>query len=187
MRRRDGTLVFGDHPEFRPNLTPREIFAQGAFGGTYWRPIHSAVTGKNYRDVYKKYKSLKGLSPDLLCRTQCDVRINKYGVASGTSLQYWEEHNWITAGDPYGWVQWYCEFYEGRRGDDDERQIGRWLKFAGPNGRFLRRLAGLVSKQKGTTSQNLKNYDISPVIRQGLHQWGKVLTASDVRAYAAAV
>ena len=34
--------------------------------------------------------------------------------------------------DPYGWFQWYCCFYRGRRTDYDRRQIDRWLKLAGP-------------------------------------------------------
>ena len=29
----------------------------GAFGGTYWRPIHSAVTHKSYKDQHKEFKS----------------------------------------------------------------------------------------------------------------------------------
>ena len=39
---------FKDFPEFRPNLSPREIFLLGSFGGTYWRPIDSSVKNKNY-------------------------------------------------------------------------------------------------------------------------------------------
>ena len=34
----------------------------------------------------------------------------------------------------YGWFQWYCRFFEGRRTDDDARQIKRWLKVCGPSG-----------------------------------------------------
>ena len=37
-----------DYPEFQPNLTPREIFTRGSFGGGYWRPINSGVLKKNY-------------------------------------------------------------------------------------------------------------------------------------------
>ena len=35
-----------DYPEFTPNVTPRQMFQLGVFGGTYWRPIHSSVTSK---------------------------------------------------------------------------------------------------------------------------------------------
>jgi len=54
-KRSDGTLIFKDYPDFRPNLTPREIFKLGSFGGTYWRPIYSSVVNKNLKNVHKKY------------------------------------------------------------------------------------------------------------------------------------
>ena len=41
---------FKDHPEFTPNLTPQQMFKKGSFGGTYWRPIKSSVTGKTYKN-----------------------------------------------------------------------------------------------------------------------------------------
>lgn len=28
-----------NYPDFKPNLTPRDMFRMGSFGGTYWRPI----------------------------------------------------------------------------------------------------------------------------------------------------
>ena len=33
QKRSDGTLIFKDYPDFRPNLTPREMFQKGSFGG----------------------------------------------------------------------------------------------------------------------------------------------------------
>ena len=36
------------HKQFKPNKTPQQVFKMGAFGGTYFRPIHSSVTGKDY-------------------------------------------------------------------------------------------------------------------------------------------
>ena len=51
----NGEFVFNDHPDFKPNLSPREIFKLGSFGGTYWRPIKSKITGEKYKDVYLQY------------------------------------------------------------------------------------------------------------------------------------
>ena len=39
-------IKFDDYPDFTPNLTPRQIFLLGSFGGTYWRPIYSQITKK---------------------------------------------------------------------------------------------------------------------------------------------
>ena len=33
------------HKQFKPNKTPKQVFTIVAFGGTYFRPIHSSVTG----------------------------------------------------------------------------------------------------------------------------------------------
>jgi hypothetical protein len=159
-------IIFSDYPEFRPNLTPYQIFSEGAFGGTYWRPIYSSVVGRQLKNQHKKYKF--DISESLLSCSDYDVSKNKYGVKCGTSLEYWESKNWISEQDPYGWVQWYCEFYYGRRSDDDIRQIKRWLRFAGPKGRFLTRL-------KRMAGNNIDDYSISPVIRQSLHHWAKRL------------
>ena len=105
-----------------------------------------------------------------------DKNINKYKVKCGSSLEDWEKKNWIHKQDPYGWFQWYCRFYKGRRTDDDERQINRWKNLAGPNGRFRKRLINMIKKK------NTKYNDetISPVIRQVLLHWAYELNASDL-------
>ena len=46
-RNSKGNFHFSDYPDFQPNLSPKEIFHLGSFGGTYWRPIYSSVTGQN--------------------------------------------------------------------------------------------------------------------------------------------
>ena len=94
-KRSDGTLIFKDHPEFRPNLTPRDMFKLGSFGGTYWRPIYSSVVGKKLKNVHKKYPKSwwEGIPDDHLTRPfdEYDTKINKYGVKVGTTLEFWEE------------------------------------------------------------------------------------------------
>ena len=150
---------FKDYPEFNPNLSPKEMFDRGVFGGTYFRDIYSSVTKQKYKNTFKEFPDswFKKFPVNL---SECDKSINKYNVTSGTSLEYWEDKGWIHPDDPYGWVQWYCRFYLGRRGEDDERQIKRWEGIAGDNGRFKRRLENMVSERKD-----------SPKIRQLLLQW----------------
>lgn len=117
----------------------------------------------------------KGIPDNYLNNETCDVSVNKYKVTSGTSLEAWEDSGWITKQSPYGWVQWYCGFYNGVRSSDDERQIKRWLAFAGPNGRFRKRLINMIKKKKTT----YKDFTVSPVIRQGFLQWSWELTKRD--------
>ena len=47
--------------------------------------------------------------------------VNKFGAKCGGSLGMWESSGWISSLDPYGWFQWYCRFFQGRRCSDDER------------------------------------------------------------------
>lgn len=177
--RKRGKIYFSDYPEFAPNLTPKQIFQLGSFGGTYWRPIYSKVTKKHYKNAHHEFASWwKGIPESDLSSTKCDLSVNRYGVKSGTTLQYWESKKWIKEQDPYGWVQWYCRFYKGRRTKDDKRQIARWLAFAGPNGRFRLRLIHMCKKAK----KRFNDESVSPVIRQGLQHWGYKLTIGDYNA-----
>jgi len=168
-------VYFKDFPEFRPNLTPRQIFALGSFGGTYWRPIRSGITKKSYTNKHREFSWLRTISKKKLTNVLCDISINNYNVRVGTSLTFWEEKGWMNARDPYGWVQWYCRFYDGRRSDDDERQIKRWVQLAGPKGRFRKWLITLIRKKKGYWNDII----ISPKIRQTLQHWGYRLTKKD--------
>lgn len=179
------TIEFVDHPEFTPNLTPEQMFCFGVFGGTYWRVHDSSITGKRHDREWEEIPSLKALAEEiktsiyLLAAPEFDVTRNKYGVPAGWDLKTWEERGWIDKQDPYGWVQWYCRFYEGRRSPDDERQIKRWLCFAGPKGRFRNNLINQI-KKAGTVYTDLS---ISKTIRQSLLQWGYELTEEDFKSY----
>jgi hypothetical protein len=175
----NGLICFKDCPEFTPNLTPKEIFELGSFGGTYWRPIKSIFYKTCLKNKHKKYSCLKDIQDDKLIRPfdEYDKTINKYGTKVGTTLQFWEKKGWMDKKDPYGWVQWYCEFYSGRRSKDDNRQISRFNKLAGPKGRFRKWLITLILK-KGS-KKDWDNHNISPAIRQTLQHWGYKLTKKD--------
>lgn len=175
-------IHFKDHPEFQPNLTPEQIFRLGAFGGTYWRPITSGVAKKRLSDQHLEFKEWwEGIPESHLTSPSCNTKINRYKKKSGSSLKEWESKGWIVEQDPYGWVQWYCRFFKGRRSPDDERQIQRWMSFAGPKGRFRNRLINMC-RQKG---KSFDDYSVSPVIRQGLLHWAYELTQEDFDAYPA--
>ena len=179
IRKADRTFFFEDHPEFNPNLSPSEIFKLGSFGGTYWRPIYSRITHKDYKNQHKKYPASwwEGLSDKQLTTPweNYDVSLNKYGKKVGTTLQFWEDKGWIKPSHPYGWIQWYCDFFMGKRSKDDERQIDRWLGLAGENGRFRKWLVTQIKKKKGAHN----DASISPAIRQTLQHWAYVLTKKD--------
>lgn len=178
-RKKNMTFHFDDFPEFTPNLSPEEIFRLGSFGGTYWRPIYSSVTKKNYKNVYLKYPKQwwKDIPKNYLTQswTNYDKKINKYGVKVGQTLEAWEDKDWITRYHPYGWVHWYCDFFTGKRCADDERQIKRWIGIAGSRGRFRKWLVTMILKKNGKWDDQ----SISPKIRQTLQHWGYHLTYND--------
>lgn len=80
---------------------------------------------------------------------------------------------WIKAQDPYGWFQWYCRFYMGRRTEDDIRQIKRWKSF---DGRWKSNLVNQI-KKKGTS---FDDFSVSPTIRQSLLHWGIEIITKDI-------
>ena len=91
-------ICFSDHPEFTPNLTPEQMFRSGIFGGTYWRPIESTITGKKYENAHLEFpkKWWSNINTDTqLTSITCNKEINKYGVKSGTSLAFWENNQGI--------------------------------------------------------------------------------------------
>lgn len=180
-RNKEGDIIFADYPEFRPNLTPREIFELGSFGGTYWRPIYSSVTGKHYKDKHKEYPTAwwTGIPESWLTKPwgKYDKKINQYGVQVGTTLEFWEEKDWISEQNPYGWAHWYCDFYSGKRGPDDKRQVDRWTRTGGPNSRFRRMLINLIHNK----NTSYDDFNISPRTRQTLQHWGYRLTQKGCR------
>lgn len=176
-------LIFPDFDEFRPNMTPEEVLKEGSFGGTYFRDIESAVTNKKYKgeDVISEFPKswFKGLKKKHWGCPEYQQEVNKYKVKCGGSLGMWESSGWITAIDPYGWFQWYCRFYLGRRSTDDQRQIDRWEKATGERGRFRNQLFNKIISQ----NTEFDDFTVSPVIRQVLQHWAFTVTQESLDAY----
>ena len=90
----------------------------------------------------------------------------------GTSLRFWENKGWIREQDLYGWFQWYCRYYLGRRSEDDKRQTARWNNIAN-------RFKGIIVKMIKSRNAKHNDYSLSPKIRQILLHWGYELVECD--------
>lgn len=101
------------HPEFTPDLAPKQMLALGVFGGKYMTDCREEFSASWFTRAR--------LSP-----AHSDPAKNYFKVAASKPLSYWVQKGWIHPQDPRGWFQWYCRYYLGRRSEDDERQIKRW-------------------------------------------------------------
>ena len=139
----------------------------------YFRDIYSNVNNKWHKNSWKEFDFLKNVDKKYYSSNFYYVRVNKYGVKCGTSLRFWENKGWISSIDLYGWFQWYCRYYFGRRSSDDKRQIKR---FKGIVSRFKSILVKMI-KNKST---KFDDYSIVPKIRQILLHWEYELVESDL-------
>jgi len=101
------------HPDFKPELTPKEMLELGVFGGKYMTDCR----GEFPASWFTKAK---------LCAERHDPKLNYFRVNASQPLSVWKKKGWLYEEDPRGWFQWYCRYYIGRRCPDDERQIKRW-------------------------------------------------------------
>ena len=101
-------------PEFKPELTPKQMLSLGIFGGKYMTDCRKEFP----EDWFRKAK---------LCPERHDPELNYFKVNASKPLWYWRKKGWIHPDDPRGWFQWYCRYYMGRRlGEEDDLQIARW-------------------------------------------------------------
>jgi hypothetical protein len=134
------------HPDFQPELGPREMLELGVFCGKYM----TDTRGEFPADWFANAKLADGPP---------DCSLNYFGVRAGTSLATWRAKGWIHPDDPRGWFQWYCRYFLGRRMErEDARQIGRWRAF--------RRHAGQVTRNCEPGDPTCR-----PRQRQALLQW----------------
>lgn len=104
-------------PEFRPDLTPKEMLELGVFGGQYMTDCRKEFPKSWF--VRAKLSHVR------------DPRLNCFGVDASQPLSEWRRKGWIFKDDPRGWFQWYCRYYMGRRlPEEDARQIRRWKAIA---------------------------------------------------------
>jgi len=106
-------------PEFKPDLTPKEMLQLGVFGGYYF-------LDENSRNEFPKSWFVK---VNLSDSSKKEAQYNYFNISASQPLSVWQEKDWINKQDPHGWFQWYCRYYLGRRSDDDVRQIKRWKAF----------------------------------------------------------
>lgn len=104
-------------PGFKPELTPPELLALGVFGGKYMTDCRGEFPASWFERAR-------------LCPERHDPTMNYFGVNASQPLAVWRKNGWIHPEDPRGWFQWYCRYYRGRRGLDDERQVRRWRQIA---------------------------------------------------------
>ena len=101
-------------PDFKPQLSPKEMLELGIFCGVYMRDCKKEFP----KSWFKKAKLAKG-------KKNC--KLNYFKIKASMPLSYWRKKGWIYYEDPRGWFQWYCRYYMGRRiAEEDKRQIKRW-------------------------------------------------------------
>ncbi len=102
------------HPDFRPELSPKEMLELGVLGGAYFKDFPVELPEEWLQDAK-------------LSIGRPDPGLNLFGVLASQPLEVWQQKGWISPEDPHGWFQWYCRYYRGRRiAGEDERQIKRW-------------------------------------------------------------
>lgn len=134
------------NPEFKPELTPKEMLELGVFGGKYMTDC-------------KKEFPVSWFKKAKLCHEFHNPELNYFKVNASQPLAVWRKNGWIYQEDPRGWFQWYCRYYLGRRiPKEDERQIKRWKA-------LVRHIGAL---KKGC---NRKELECRPKERQALLHW----------------
>ena len=113
-------------PEFKPELTPKQMMELGVFGGHYLNDCQDEFPKEWFTNA-----KLSDHGPD--------AEFNFFETMASQPLKVWQEKGWIYEEDPRGWFQWYCRYYMGRRiASEDQRQIKRWKQ--------IKRHAGQIKK-----------------------------------------
>lgn len=106
---------------FRPDLTPEMMLRLGVFDGEY---INDWID-----EIPLEWIMMTLLEKKLNIFNSSNKNYNFYGVSSLQDMDHWVSKGWVREQDPKGWFQWYIRYYLGRRSEDDDRQIARWISF----------------------------------------------------------
>ena len=154
------------------------MIREGCFGGSYFRPLKSRKLGILIEDDWQElpHSWYDGLDIGrFMASPVYNPDINKFRVACGQSIEEWEANGWIAYDfDIRGWFQWFSRFFQGRRCEDDDRQVSRWRKCVGETGRWRRMLLKKYL-QMGVTEVfddgEIEDKEVSPVMHQTCHHW----------------
>jgi len=152
---------FEDRVDFTPSFSPIEMINQGVFGGNYFG---NKEVNQNWLEFVPKEFIHECSDINKLTSLSYDKNINKYKVVCGVDYKGWIKSNWINEQDPYGWFNWYINFYYGRRSSDDNRQISRWKSFIGRHSAMLKS----ICKKKNL---DILDESVGLKTRQGLLHW----------------
>ena len=136
--------------DFKPELTPEQMLQYGVFGRNYFEKATED-------DFLLMRPSIVELAKQNRGRYNKDE--NLYKVKAGLDYKRWMLNGWIYDEDPLGWFHWYCRYDSGRRHARDQHQITRYQN-------YIKRWGSNASRQQR------ENGIASPVIKQGLLQWG---------------
>ena len=158
--------------EFNPMLTPKEMLHKGIFGGTYFSQL---ININDFPSIW-----FDKLDKNYYLSENYNIEVNHFKVKSGLSQKEWEQKGWIHKDDPRGWFEWYCKFFLGRRHEDDERQIKRWLAFCGPKGRWRNTIYRKIYNSECGIDLSWK---ISKRIQQSLLHWSYIVNEQDYQIW----
>jgi len=155
--------------DFDPNISPLEMLEMGVFAGNYFY-IEELSLDENKLAWSKLSDELKSHLVQLnrdkyMSRDDKDASKNFYGVIASRSYTIWQEKGWIHPDHPYGWFNWYFEYWLGNRHEDDARQIRRWKQ-------FTTRQIGMHLSLCQRYNKDFDNINSYPKYRQALLHWG---------------
>jgi hypothetical protein len=90
----------GFDPQFRLDLTPKQMLELGVFCGKYLT---------NCRDEFPA----SWFAHAKLSHAGRNCSLSHFGVDASQPLSEWQGKGWIHLDDPRGWSQWYCPLLYG--------------------------------------------------------------------------